>query len=260
VSGGDAGGQRIVWFLHGILGQGRNWRSFARRVVDTWPSFRAVLPDLRCHGDAPPSSPPHDLAACAADLARLARTDGEPDVVVGHSFGGKVALVWLRDHARGDPVTFALDSPPGAGRPVATGPTDPARIVELLRSIPTPTADRDPLRHALRAGGLPEPIVQWLLTSARRDADGWRWSIDLDGVRELLASYVATDLWPFLATTPREVHLVRAGRSDRWSPADLARPLGPRVTWDVVPEAGHWLHVDDPEGTLALLAPTFAGR
>ena len=69
---------------------------------------------------------------------------------------------------------------------------------------------------------------------------------------------LATDLWPLLAATPREVHLVRAGRSDRWTPADLERPVGPRVAWHVVPDAGHWLHVDDPDGTFAAMAPTFA--
>lgn len=248
---------KTVWFLHGILGSGRNWRSFARRVTNTWPAFRAVLPDLRCHGDAPPARPPHDLSACAADLAHLAEQDAPPDVVVGHSFGGKVALAWLRDRAVGDPVTWVLDSPPGVERPAETGPTDPARILALLRSIPTPAPDRDVIRQALRAGGLPETIVRWLLTSTRSDPDGWRFVYDLDGVGQMLESYLETDLWPFVETTTREVHLVRAGRSERWTPSDLSRPVGPRVERHLLAEAGHWLHVDDPEGTFALMAPTF---
>ncbi|MEZ4466088.1 MAG: alpha/beta fold hydrolase [bacterium] len=56
----------------------------------------------------------------------------------------------------------------------------------------------------------------------------------------------------------RAVHVVRAGRSDRWDAATLQRLAASAVDVRVLPDAGHWLHVDDPEGLLALLDPTFA--
>jgi pimeloyl-ACP methyl ester carboxylesterase len=41
--------------------------------------------------------------------------------------------------------------------------------------------------------------------------------------------------------------------------AELARLMAvhPPVRVHVLEQAGHWLHVDDPEGTFALLAPDF---
>ncbi|MEZ4241981.1 MAG: alpha/beta hydrolase [Myxococcota bacterium] len=249
-------GPRAVWFVHGILGQGRNWRSFARRLCDAEPSVRAVLPDLRCHGASTGAPPPHDLPAAAADLVAL----GQPALVVGHSLGGKVALLWARDHdASGAVPVWSLDSPPGAdpSAPGAAVEADPEAVLALLRSVPVPAAARDALRAPLRAAGLPEPIVAWLLSSSRHDPDGWRWLWDLDGVAAMLASYREQDLWPFVEATPR-VHLVRAGRSDRWSERDLARlralgssALGPRA--HEVPDAGHWLHVDQPDAVMALV-------
>jgi len=253
---GDPASPRSVWFLHGILGRGRNWRSFARRVVDTF-GWRAVLPDLRGHGEAPPRPGPHDLHACAADLAELAAHVGPPEVLVGHSFGGKVALVALREAALPARATWVLDSPPGAGRRGTIGPSDPERVLAVLRTIPTPAPDREALRAPLRAAGVAEPVVQWLLTSARQDADGWRWVWDLDGVEEMLRSYVGEDLWPFLETTDREIHLLRAGRSERWT--DEQHPLAPHVTLEVMPDVGHWLHVEAPDRTFAMLAPSFSG-
>jgi pimeloyl-ACP methyl ester carboxylesterase len=38
-----------VLFLHGILGSGKNWSSFAKRVAKQC-ALQAVLIDLRCHG------------------------------------------------------------------------------------------------------------------------------------------------------------------------------------------------------------------
>ena len=52
---GDAP-QRTAVMLHGLLGQARNWRTFARKLLeaaraDGAPATRIVLPDLRCHGN-----------------------------------------------------------------------------------------------------------------------------------------------------------------------------------------------------------------
>ena len=38
-----------VLFLHGILGSGKNWSSFAKRVAQQC-ALQALLIDLRCHG------------------------------------------------------------------------------------------------------------------------------------------------------------------------------------------------------------------
>ncbi len=240
-----------IWFVHGILGQGRNWRSFARRVVELDPRLVAYLPDLRGHGGSP-APPPNTVASCADDLDELARIHGVPAVVVGHSFGGKVALSWLARQGPG-PAAVILDSPPGTPSARDAGATDPTVVLRLLRSIVTPATDRESLRRPLLEAGIPVPVASWLLTSARQDPDGWRWQWDFDAVQSLLADYFALDLRPFLAETGSRVVLVRAGRSDRWSPDDDVFPVGPRVTRLVLPEAGHWVHVDDPEGTFAIV-------
>ncbi len=252
---GADGAVRAVWFVHGILGQGRNWRSFARRLVDADPRLSALLPDLRCHGGSRGLPPPHTIAACADDLDDLAARTGEPSVIVAHSFGGKVALEWLQRRAPvPGRVTVVLDSPPSAlPRREPRGPTDPLAVVPLLRSIPQPAPDREALRAPLRAAGLAEPIVAWLLSSSRQDAAGWWWTWDLDGVDALLDDYFARDYRPFLSETAHRVLLVRAGRSDRWTADDTTFATGPGVTRELLPRAGHWVHVDDPDGTHALV-------
>jgi pimeloyl-ACP methyl ester carboxylesterase len=254
---GDPEAPHQALVVHGILGSGRNWRSLARTLTARHPDWRFVLADLRHHGRSGHPPPPDTLAACAADLRALGDQVGRPEVVVGHSFGGKVALEWARSAAH-DPVLWILDAPPGA---VRGEPSDAAHdalgVLEALRSVPVPAADRSEMRDALRARGLPEPIVAWLLTSAERSPEGWRWVFDLDAIDAMLDDYFRADLWPFLRETLLEVHLVQAGRGGRWSPEELAAastvPAGSRVTLHTLPDAGHWLHVDDPEGTLGLI-------
>jgi pimeloyl-ACP methyl ester carboxylesterase len=70
-----------VVLLHGLLGSGRNWRMWARKLVDaaqaqspTRLPLRMLLVDLRCHGGSthlPRLAPPHTLAAAAQDVVRL---------------------------------------------------------------------------------------------------------------------------------------------------------------------------------------------
>ena len=55
--------------LHGILGSGVNWRTFAKRLVTARPEWGAVLVDLRMHGESQGAPPPHTLASAAVDVA-----------------------------------------------------------------------------------------------------------------------------------------------------------------------------------------------
>lgn len=256
---GAADAPRVGWFLHGILGRGRNWRTLARRLATAHPDHRLLLVDLRGHGESG-ASPPNDLAACAADLEALAVAEGAPSVVVGHSFGGKVAMSYLRDRAPAGVVGFVLDSVPGPmAEAKVPSASDPVGILGVLRGAPEHAPTRDALRGPLVAAGVAGPVVDWLLTSAVETPRGWRFLWDLDVIESLLRSYAAEDFWPWLAQATHEVHVVRAGRSERWTAEDRARLEGlrPPAEAHLMPDVGHWLHVEDPAGTLAILERGF---
>ena len=109
--------------LHGIYGACRNWGSVARRLVRARPDWSVVLVDLRSHGRSPRLSP-HTLDACADDLLRLeARLVLPADAVLGHSFGGKVALVYARARVEGS----------GRGAGVPHRASEPGRLAKSPR-------------------------------------------------------------------------------------------------------------------------------
>ena len=255
---GEAGAPHIAFVLHGIFGSLRNWRGMAQHMVRRHPDWRLVLVDLRNHGDSVGAPPPHTVAACADDLARLASQLGAPpELIIGHSFGGKVALAYARDH--GPARTWVLDAVPGLSAPVAG---EVEGVLRALRAVPVPVPRRDAVAHALKAGGFSEAIAQWMTTNLRPEGEGYLWRFDLDAIEEMLADYARVDFVPWLRATDAEVHLVRGARRDRWTPPALAEldGLPPNVHLHVLPDAGHWVHVDNPMGLLDLLDEGFAGQ
>lgn len=280
-------GPRLALILHGILGSGRGWRGFALRLAEALPGWRFALVDLRNHGRSHGAPPPHTVATTAADLTRIGAAEGAlPQAVIGHSFGGKVALQLARDHApalaQGAQV-WVLDATPDAPLaplaprvPTEKGTADVAlgvdvrarhrvlSLVETLRALPMPVERRQVVRDLLLARGFPQPIPDWMTTNLRPTAGGLlTWRFDLDAVDEMLASYLATDLWGVVEAPPDGISLrvVRAGLSPAWTPVARARleaaagALGARrLQVHVLPEAGHWVHVDAPDALRALLA------
>jgi pimeloyl-ACP methyl ester carboxylesterase len=249
-------------FLHGILGMRTNWRSFSRRLAAERPSWGAVLVDLRLHGGSRRGfEPPHTVARAALDLGALdALVPGPIAGVLGHSFGGKVALAYARQHPDLEQL-FVIDATPGA-RPDARGSESTRHIVELLESLPETLPSKDAFMKLLAERGVTREIAMWLAMNVRpapgeRGGDGVRFDVDLPAIHALLDDYFLADLWAALedpAGATRR-HVIAGARSDVVDEADRERARrAPRTTLDVVEGAGHWVHVEQPDALLRVVA------
>ena len=74
---------------HGLFGSGRNWGAIAKRLSD---SREVIAVDMRNHANSFWDDD-HSYPAMAADLAAVIDTEGHPMDVLGHSMGGKAAML-----------------------------------------------------------------------------------------------------------------------------------------------------------------------
>lgn len=280
-SDGDAApAEATAIVLHGLLGSGRNWRSFARRLVTEAKSrdgvhLRVLLVDLRNHGASSTLSglhPPHSVESAAHDVIRLMQQrlpkGSAPFALLGHSLGGKVAMETLRLLEESQqPVprqTWVLDSQPGTVSAEVESKTGVAEILKMVHEIPLPVPTRQVLLDDLRKRGLSEATALWLGSSLVPDARGkLGWAFNVQGAAAMYHSYCSTDLWSVLERPPdgTEVHLVQGALSERWTP-DMIQRLEAAAASNksaggffhhVLEGAGHNLHAENPSGLQELM-------
>ncbi len=244
-----------IFVCHGILGSGLNWRTFCRNLQKVRPELEFHLIDLRCHGRSPTLKPPHTVESCANDLLDLMRDVGTPHAIIGHSFGGKVVLsvaqqIKLEQY-------WVLDSPPG---PLSDKPEDRhevSNVIAALRSIPLPIQKRGDVKDLLMSRGFSEAIALWMTTNVKwiSEEKHYVWRFDIDGVESMIKDYFRQDFWDIIETHEYgQIHLVRAADSDRWTDSikeRLKEQQNSKI--HVLPNSGHWLHVDNPSGLIHIL-------
>jgi pimeloyl-ACP methyl ester carboxylesterase len=248
--------------LHGILGSGGNLRTLAKRLAAAAPSWGFALVDLRMHGLSQGLAPPHTTARAAGDLVLLERElPGPLGGVLGHSFGGKVALAFAGQRRDAGAAAleqlWILDASPSARDDRASSSR---AIVALLEAMPWPLPSRERFVELVREAGHSRAIADWLAMNVSRvdgGGDAFRMRLDLAAVRSLIEDYFTQDLWSVVerGDAARVVDFVAAGRSNALDAGDRARieALAPRARLHVLANAGHWLHADDPDGLYELV-------
>ncbi len=260
-----AGAEPRHWLLvlHGIYGAGRNWASVARRFVRECPAWGGRLVDLREHGASQGFPPPHTVAAAAADVVAWVRGEGRPaTAVLGHSFGGKVALLAARQGLPGLQQVWVVDSTPGVREPAGSA----WAMLGVLRRNAGPFGSRDEAVDALVGEGLALPVARWMATNLESDDGSYRWRIDPDAMEALLRSFFAEDAWDVVESPPEGVaiHVVKAEASSVLDEEQCARveaagrATGGRVRLHRV-AGGHWLNADNPDALQALLVRWLGG-
>ncbi|XP_020519009.1 protein ABHD11 isoform X2 [Amborella trichopoda] len=250
--------------LHGILGARKNWGSFARRLAQEFPTWQFLLVDLRCHGDSASiyKNAPHTVASAALDVLKLvAQLRLTPRVLVGHSFGGKVALSMVDQAAKPLPRpvrVWVLDATPGKVRAGGDGEDHPAELIAALSKMPKQVSSKRVVVEALVQEGFSKDVAQWVVTNLKPAGPpdsipaSFSWVFDLNGLTEMYKSYEETNLWKVVEDVPRGVHVnfLKAERSlHRWALKDIQRihaaeelaiDEGGGVEMHVLEDAGHW--------------------
>lgn len=246
---GPEGGTPLL-IVHGLFGSARNWAAIARSLAGD----RLVLSvDMRNHGDSF-RDPAHGYEDMAEDLARVIERNGEQADVLGHSMGGKAAMV------------LALQRPDLVRRlivadiaPVRYSHTQ-LHLVQAMQDLAIEGLSRRSEADARLSEVVPDGATRaFLLQSLDLKAKPARWKINLD---VLAAEMDAILDWPEVDgvfTGPTLV--LSGGASDYVLPEHRAetKRFFPKARFAKIRDAGHWLHADKPREFSASVAAFLAG-
>lgn len=231
--------------LHGLLGSSRNWQTVAKSLAEQFSVFAL---DLRNHGESPHADA-MDYPALAEDVRAWLDAQGlEKAHLLGHSMGGKTAMLaavrWPERLASLTVVDIAPRSYESHHR---------VEFAAMNGFDIGAVASRQEAEEALAAQGVHDwAMRQFLLTNVRRDDTGgavrYAWSINLPVLSRAVSELCVNPLAPD-AHYAGPVLFVRGGKSNFMrddDTADIQRHF-PRAAVLVLPNAGHNPHIDARE-------------
>lgn len=248
---GDPAAPRRIVFLHGLFGRGKNFSSIAAGLE---PEAQSLLVDLPNHGASQWTE--HFDYREIADLLAAHLREGfaadEPVDVVGHSMGGKVAMVLALRHPDLVRRLVVVDI-----APVASGASrgEFTHLLDSLAALDLATVERRSDADAALAGPIPNRGVRgFLLQNLKRDDGGFAWEPNLRLLRAEIETVMGfPDTGDARFTGP--VLWIAGERSGYVTDADapVMRELFPKTRRMTVHGAGHWVHSERPAETIAAL-------
>lgn len=233
-------GDKTVVVLHGLMGSMDNWRTVQLALA---AHCRVVCLDLANHGKSPHVAT-FTLRSMAMDVCETLDELGiEHATVMGHSLGGKVAMLMASEWPERVQGLVIVDIMPGAFAPAHLFILRACQRLELKQA--TSRAQLD--------AALAENIVQpetraFLLKNVVRDEAGtFGWRVPLD---YLIANYRAvSDAVPLVKPYEGPVLVVAGGKSlfKVQNHEHEMRKHFPAMEFILFPDAGHLLHIEEAQ-------------
>lgn len=235
-----------ILLLHGFTGSGASWDDLAASVRDA--GYRVLAPDLPGHGANLPDDPAdYTMEAAAAQLAGLLRAETTGPVhLLGYSMGGRLALYFALHHPALTRSLLLESASPG----LATAEERAARR----------TSD-EALATRIEQEGIPAFVAFWeslpLWKSQERLSDETRLRLhekrlcnDACGLAQSLrrmGTGAQPNLWPRLAEIQLPALMLVGAEDAKF--VDIGQRMAermPRAKLDIIPGAGHTIHLEQP--------------
>ena len=246
------GDGRPIVLLHGLFGSGDNLRVLARGLET---HCRVLLPDLPNHGSSPHiSSSTHEAMADAVEEFIHDQSLSNP-ILAGHSIGGKLAMLIALRRPERVPALISIDIAPRRYE------ASHREIMTAMRELPLGAIGGRRDADQVLEEALPNAAVRaFFLKNLVRDGEHYRWRLNLDAIA---ADYDALLGWEPPGRTYDGPALFVGGEHSRYlqeeRDTNTIRRQFPAAQIRMIPEAGHWLHVDKPEQLLTIMNRFLSG-
>lgn len=238
-----------VLVLHGLFGSLSNWGWHCKQLAQQYAVYGV---DLRNHGDSPHSDL-LDYQVMAEDVRQLiSRLGLKSCCIVGHSMGGKVAMqlalrfpdlvekLVIVDIA---PVSYAEDAD---GHMNVLAAMDAVKLIEIKSRTEAEVTLEDYISE--------EALRKFVLTNLARNKEGlFEWRLHKDSIRENYANLRAELITTMNFSKP--VLFVKGSLSPYIKSEHEAqiKELFPAASVKLIMNAGHWLHVEQPQALQKIL-------
>lgn len=232
VSHGGPTSRPPLLIAHGLYGSARNWSAVAKRLS---ADRQVIAVDMRNHGESPWFET-NGYPEMAEDLARALDV---PCDVIGHSMGGKAAMMLALNHPKKvrrlvvadiSPVTYSHSQLP---------------MIEAMRALDLSRIETRRDADAALAAHVADPSVRaFLLQSLDVKARVWRLNLDV-----LAAEMPKIIGFPEITGRFEGPTFFLSGAESDYVERDhraVIKSFFPDARFARIPGAGHWLHAEKP--------------
>jgi len=235
-------GQAFV-ILHGLFGYSDNWQTQAKKISEY---YRVILVDQRNHGHSPWSDE-FSYELMAEDLLELfIELDLKKVILMGHSMGGKTAMVYAQHHKEYLEKLIVIDMG------IKQYPMHHEEILKGLHSIDL-TKDlsrskaEEKLNQYVESPGVRQFLLKNLYWNEQKKL-AWRMNIEvLERKMDEILKAIDPHLEVLVPCLFIRGELSNYILEEDWDEIEAVFPDSQLIS---IPNAGHWVHAEAPTAFL----------
>ncbi|MDD1792948.1 alpha/beta fold hydrolase [Enterovibrio sp. ZSDZ42] len=237
---------RPLLLIHGLFGSLDNLGGLARVLAEHYTVYQVDLPN---HGQSPRSQSVDYISQANAVKDFMTQQGLDRASVVGHSMGGKVAMMLAISHPEMIDQLVVMDIAPVAYQERRHD----AVLAGLNASMRSPITSRKAAEAILSDHILEPGVRQFLLKSlAKQDNGEFEWRFNVDALER---NYDDITGWPASGHYHGDTLFLKGADSDYISAAhreEIERQF-PQAKAHVIANTGHWLHAEKPDAVARVI-------
>ncbi len=224
-----------VLIVHGLYGSGRNWGVIAKRLSD---QFFVITVDLRNHGDSPWLDT-HNYHVMADDLVEVINSLNIKPNIIGHSMGGKAAMVLALKRPNLVRNLIIADIAP------VKYEHDQSQFIEAMQKVDLSKVEKRSDATLALSKFVEDKSLQNFFTQSL-DIKAKRWKLNLKVLRSEMSEILS---FPKIESEFSGHSLFLKGEKSDYIKSEhrkLIKSLFTKARFATFKEAGHWLHAEKP--------------